>query len=379
MTYAMTGETILIAAFSGRALAQSAQRAGYVPLVADAFGDMDTRAAAAGFRVVDNAMTNGFRAKPLLAALDALVAEAPSQPIGLVLGSGLEDKLRLVEILDKRYTVLGCMPETMRQCKDPQIFFAVLDELGIAHPETRVMPPADCTGWISKRVGGSGGRHIRRCSPKMSAKPRRYFQKHINGTRISVSALAAADGIATTFSRQWTAPTEAQPFRYGGAVGLPESETPAAASMLTTVDKLARAFELRGMVSFDFIVDGETAYLLEINPRPGATLDVFDDLAGTMFRAHIDASRALPLDRRGGDIETARAAAILHADRGPLTLGNYDWPTWSADRGAAGTAVPKGAPLATVFADGATPDAAVLLARTRLAALESLLYERSKI
>ncbi|MBR2536095.1 MAG: ATP-grasp domain-containing protein [Hyphomicrobium sp.] len=374
----MTAQSVLIAAFSGRALAQSARRAGYVPLVADAFGDMDTIAAAGAVRAVDDAMNHGFRAKPLIAALDALVANTDTKPIGIVLGSGLEDKLRLVEILDRRYTLLGCSPEAMRHCKDPLVFFPVLDELGIAHPETHIAPPDDCAEWISKRIGGSGGRHIRNCTPDTRAKPRRYFQKHIDGTRISVSAIIAEDGIATTFSRQWTSPSDAQPFRYGGAVSLPESETRSAASMLTTVDKLARAFNLRGLTSFDFIVDGETAYLLEINPRPGATLDVFDDAQGSLFNAHIEAVLGQPLDRRGGDLEASRAAAILHADRGGLTLGNYDWPEWSADRGAPGTFVPAGAPLATVFADAATPDAAVARARTRLATLESLLYESPK-
>ncbi len=371
-------QTVLIAAFSGRALAQSARRAGYVPLVADAFGDMDTLAAASSVHVVKDAMALGFRAKSLLAALEALSAQAPTQPIGIVLGSGLEDKLRLVEILDQRYKLLGCSVDAMRACKDPQIFFPVLDELGIAHPETRVMPPDACAGWITKRIGGSGGRHIRDCAPTSRAKPRRYFQKRVAGERISVSAVVAADGIATSFSRQWTSPSHAQPFRYGGAVGIPEDATPAANAVLSAVEKLARAFELRGSVSFDFIVDGATASLLEINPRPGATFDICDDSDGTLFKAHIDASLGQPLDRRGGDLDGARAAAILHADRGDVMLGNYDWPEWSADRGAPGTRVPQGAPIATVFANADTPDAAVNLSRTRLAALESLLYESSK-
>ena len=34
--------TVLIAGFSGRALAQSARRAGFRPLVVDCFGDADT-------------------------------------------------------------------------------------------------------------------------------------------------------------------------------------------------------------------------------------------------------------------------------------------------------------------------------------------------
>jgi uncharacterized protein len=374
----MTTSTVLIAAFSGQALAQSARRAGYVPLVVDAFGDLDTRAAAHAFEIIPDAMQVGFRAKPLLAALDALVAGAPSKPIGLVLGSGLEDKPRLWEILDKRYGVLGCNAETVRACKDPQIFFPVLDELGIPHPETRMTLPADPKGWITKRIGGSGGRHIRVATEDARARPRRYFQKQIEGERVSISAVVASDGISTSASYQWCTPTTGLPFRYGGAASLPESSSATRLSMLTSIDKLARGLELKGLVSFDFIVSGGIAFLLEINPRPGATIDIFDDDQGTLFQSHVAACLGQPIERRGSDTEICKAAAILHADRAPLKLGDFTWPAWAADRGAPGTHIPLGAPIATVFADAETSDAAEALVRARLAELESLIYEASK-
>ena len=74
----------------------------------------------------------------------------------------------------------------------------------------------------------------------------------------------------------------------------------------------------------------------------------------------------------------ARAMAILHADRGPLTFGDIPWPNWSADRGAQGAFVPQGAPLATAFADAPTADEAQRLAAVRLAELEDLIYEHAK-
>jgi predicted ATP-grasp superfamily ATP-dependent carboligase len=374
----MTGETILIAAFSGRALAQSARRAGYVPLVADAFGDTDMRKAAGDYRVVPGVMDGGFSGRTLISVLDAIVDASKTKPIGIVLGSGLEDKPMLWDALDRRYRVLGCSAETVRTCKDPDIFFGVLDELGITHPETQNYPPPDVTGWISKRVGGSGGRHIRVPQTRVEGRARRYFQKLVKGARISVSALITREGISTAFSQQWTAPSAALPFRYGGAVSLDDGSAPFQASMLATVEALARAFELKGLVSFDFIVDDTKAYLLEINPRPGATVDVFDDAQGTLIQSHIEAcSGAASHERRGGTLDGRKAAAILHADRGPLTLGKFDWPEWTADRGATGTFVPHGAPLATVFAEGQTSDDAQALALARLAELESLIYEHS--
>ena len=115
----VTGDTVLIAAFSGRALAQSARRAGYEPLVADAFGDLDTRDAATAFRAIDGAMQTGFHTKSLIQALDALASAAPSPPIGLVLGSGFEDKPRLVAALAK--PISACSARTLRRTDPAKI------------------------------------------------------------------------------------------------------------------------------------------------------------------------------------------------------------------------------------------------------------------
>ncbi len=375
----MTGETVLIAAFSGRALAQSARRAGYRPLVADAFGDTDMCSAAHDYRVVPGVLDGGFKSRTLISVLDALIDASKTKPIGIVLGSGFEDKPMLWDALDRRYRILGCSAETVRTCKDPDIFFGVLDELGIAHPETQNYPPPDLTGWISKRVGGSGGRHIRIPQTRSGGRARRYFQKLIDGERISVGALITTEGISTALSRQWTSPSAALPFRYGGAVSLDDDHAPFQAVMLKAVGELARAFELQGLVSFDFIVDDAKPYLLEINPRPGATIDIFDDMHGSLIKSHVQAcSGTAAHERHGGDLVGHKAAAILHADRGAVTLGKFDWPEWTADRGTIGTFVPEGAPLATVLAEAETPGAAEALARARLAELESLIYEQSK-
>ena len=73
----MTAETVLIAALSGRGLAASARRAGYLPLVADAFGDSDTAEHAAAARCVTDAARIGFRAKPVFSALAELELPPP--------------------------------------------------------------------------------------------------------------------------------------------------------------------------------------------------------------------------------------------------------------------------------------------------------------
>ena len=156
----MTQETVLIAALSGRALAAAARRAGFTPLVVDAFGDLDMRESAGAFRCLGAAAHQGFRASSLLAALTELERGAERAPIGLVLGSGFEDTPRLIASLAKRFTLLGNGAEAIAKAKQPEAFFSLLDRLGIAHPETRLDTPEAPEGWLSKRIGGSGGAHV---------------------------------------------------------------------------------------------------------------------------------------------------------------------------------------------------------------------------
>jgi predicted ATP-grasp superfamily ATP-dependent carboligase len=142
--------------------------------------------------------------------------------------------------------------------------------------------------------------------------------------------------------------------------------------MLAAAQKLCDALGLVGLVSFDFVVTGKTPHLLEVNPRPSATLDVFDDKNGALFKAHVDAclgrNPALPMT------DGARASAILYADRGPLNVGPVAWPDWTADRPQPGTRVPRYRPIATVLASEPDPTAALDSCRRRLDELGDMLY-----
>ncbi len=280
-------KTVLIAAFSGRSLAQSARRAGYRPLVVDAFGDLDTQAASEDFRILDGAMQTGFRTKPLISALTDVSQSAKTPPIGLVLGSGFEDKPRLVAALAGRFKLLGTDATAYKICKDPRSFFALLDKLGIAHPETRSDPPTSPDGWISKRIGGSGGRHIRVCKGSERIKPRRYFQKLLGGERISAGGIFASGKNLVSLTRQWISSSHEHPFRFGGCVSTPAVDERLHDKIVHSAERIASELNLLGLASFDFVVSDGAPYLLEVNPRPGASLDVLDDNNGQLFRAHV--------------------------------------------------------------------------------------------
>jgi predicted ATP-grasp superfamily ATP-dependent carboligase len=371
----LTAGTVLIAALSGRGLAASARRAGYLPLVADAFGDSDTTDLAAAARRVTDAARIGFRAKPVFSALAELEAAAPSPPIGLVLGSGFEDRPKLIAALSRRYRLIGNGAETIARTKNPAGFFALLDTLGIAHPATQLTPPADMAGWLSKRVGGSGGTHVVDAAAA-DRSPRRYYQRRLDGVPHSVLAVATVDGMHIVgISRQWSVGGGPRPFRYGGAVGPVQLPPVVDAAMRAGAARVSSALGLIGLVAFDFLLVGDVPFLIEVNPRPGATLDVFDDAHGGLFRAHVDTcsgkTPCLPTP------DGARAAAILYADPGPLTIGAVRWPEWTADRPPPATRVPRYRPIATVFAAAEARETAFESCRRRLDELAEMLYAQA--
>ena len=109
------------------------------------------------------------------------------------------------------------------------------------------------------------------------------------------------------------------------------------------------------MNSADFLVSDGDYTLLEINPRPGATLDIFEP-ESNLFDRHVAACLG---NLSGPDSHAgARAAAIVYATRNIRALSIREWPDWTADQQRFGSRVAAGAPLCTVVAAAHSSDAA---------------------
>jgi predicted ATP-grasp superfamily ATP-dependent carboligase len=347
----MPGKPVLIVGLSGRSLAASARRAGYAPIVLDAFDDLDTQACAlASERVpIDDAWR--FDEARLLAAAQRL---APP-PVPLVWCSGFERATSLLEKLAEGRTLYGNDAVTAAQTKDPFAFADRLAELGIAHPEVCRRPPVDPEGWLIKRIGGAGGTHIRPATLGAPPGEDEYYQCHVPGR--PVSALILGDGgraRTLSFSEQWADPAPGgRAFRFGGCA------VPARLSSIELGARLARAAEtvvvsyaLRGIGSVDFLVQGDRFHLLEVNPRPGASLDACEQAHGvSLFEAHVHASRG-DLGKTLSPPRRAAASAIVYARNRLIVPHGMDWPAWAADRGQDGTVIFPGHPICTVFGEG---------------------------
>jgi methenyltetrahydromethanopterin cyclohydrolase len=368
---------LLIAAVTGRAIAQSARRAGFVPLVADFFADLDTQSAAHACRKLEGDIARGIEWPSLSRALEALAAESPSPILGLVYGSGFEDRPKLLTGIAKSWPLLGNDEATVAYLKDHESFFGELDRLGVAHPATASKRPAmgGASTWLIKRKGGAGGSHI---GVSGTARPRGrvYYQERVEGRAISMLFVAnGREARLLGFSEQWTAPSKQSPWRYGGAVRPARLAAAEEEAMTSAVERATFAFKINGLASADFMVDGQSALLLEINPRPGATLDIFDSPASPLIGLHVDAVMEAKLPRAAPSLEGAMGSAIVFARKPVAVPLAMSWPVWVGDRPRPGEIIDKNRPICTVWARAGTKARAKSLveARTKtvLACIES--------
>jgi predicted ATP-grasp superfamily ATP-dependent carboligase len=367
---------LLVVSASGRALAQSAARCGLPVVVLDLFNDCDVRTLAVASRNV--AARNGtFDGRRLLAAAQLLCS--PDRCSGLVYGSGFEGRTGLLTKLARGRTMFGNDPDTVAQLKDPARFFSMLDSFGFAHPETRLHPPADGSGWLVKRRGGAGGSHVKPMRSGHRARPNRYFQKLQSGRTLSV--LFAADGRDARVigvNEQWVAGiASCMPYCYGGAVSGISLLEGVRARIATLLGRVVRATGLVGLNGLDFILDADNEpYVLEINPRPTATIDLYDaDYADGLFTVHLRACRGvLPQPPRP---DCSRAHAIVYATKALRVPPRINWPAWCTDIPQSGSLIPAGAPICSVHAKAASSAQARELVMDRRGVMDSFCLERA--
>jgi predicted ATP-grasp superfamily ATP-dependent carboligase len=355
--------TLVVAALSARLLASSARRAGWDVVALDLFGDVDTHAVARAWFPIGDPIALRIERERFLAALET--ARRDTDCFGWVAGAGFEPQPELLEAGARVLPLLGNPRATVERVRDPRTFFAALAQRAIAHPETRFDPPADPRGWLSKDFAASGGWHIQRAdagapAPGSSA----YFQREAGGRSMSVLFVGTGEqGRTIALNELLVRAHGARPHIYHGAIGpVPDLPPQLVSDLSETVDALVRRFALRGLGSLDFLLDAGRFSVLEINPRPPATMGLYDSATHAgLLKVHADAcAGSLPPSSLWRDAPRARGEAIVFATsavrvtpqhvQGLLALGCRDVPQ-------PGSRIPAGAPLCSVVASGADLDA----------------------
>jgi len=363
---------IIVVAYSARALASSAAHAGFAPLAIDVFGDDDMRETSLASVKLEGGLSDGLKLEQVAGAVESLISAYG--PVGLVYGAGFEHQPETIAAIALKVRVFGNDAETLNRAKDPIALARICETNSVRHPPVRFAPPDDPALWFVKQRGGAGGAHIAAAHGASYASPERYFQRRVAGSSVSALFLASerrAEIIG--LSMQWTAPTPTSPFRYGGAAGPVEIDPQQTGEIAHAVAAMASELDLVGLNSADFLVSDDAVWLIEVNPRPGATLDVFDSHDDPLFARHVAAceGRLKPTSPR---LEL-KAAEIVYAPCDIVIRERGNWPDWAVDRSAPGTRIGAGEPLCTALASGATVDLARMCARERAQKIIALVQE----
>lgn len=286
---------LIILGASARAAAYSALRAGFQPWCIDLFADCDLSAIAPAIQLNADEYPHGFV---------RIVAEsAPNAPI--IYTGGLENHPQVYLELAKLRPVWGYLhPEPFTasdSIRNPFALSRCCANAGLARPmsvnvdaascrvaaETRLEAastlPIDGT-WLCKPLSGAGGKAIAYWHGQPLSQPEKYyFQQFQAGTPLAAVYVNVGD--RTHFvglTRQIIGASflhATSPFSYCGTIGplFCLKGTPLHEQCVKTGETLAR-FDpcLRGLFGVDLIWDGERAYVIEVNPRYTASVEILE-------------------------------------------------------------------------------------------------------
>ncbi|MCI0653120.1 MAG: ATP-grasp domain-containing protein [Methylococcaceae bacterium] len=357
---------------SARMLAVSAARARLYPIAIDVFGDKDTREVALTMALPS------LEEDPVLGALQGIVTEC-GRP-RLVYGSGIDTRPDLVERISGLADVSGNSPSVLRVMHSPESFFRLLDSLAIPYPEIRFNRPEDPDAWLFKIPFTEGGRGIL----SGSSHPEHvqgYYQKKLEGTAMSVLFLAnREEAFIIGFNTQWTAGPEAPlPHLFGGIMNTAELAIQQKIQICGYITKLVKSASLAGLNSLDFMFDRGKCMVLELNPRPSASLILYDKyFPHGLLAEHIRAVTGLPVRKPNPGIPGVSGLEIVYA-RQPCVIGrSIHWPGWTLDRPMPGTKIAAGDAICTVTAKATGRKALGILLALRKRKIRNLIFWRTK-
>jgi uncharacterized protein len=360
-----TSPPILAIAASARVLAESSRKGGTTLLAIDQYGDEDTQRASHAHISVPSPQ-GGLDPDQILKAIETLDPQREAQ---VVVGGGLDSLPDLVESIAHQRTLVGNPPHLFRLLKEPKSWFGLLDALAIPYPEVSWKSPRDPASWLLKTGCSEGGKGVR--SPAHDqAESGDYYQRLLSGSTYSVLFLANGDALRIIgFNTLQTIAVGKTPFLFAGATNFTNLGTDVLRLVGAFALKLVRTTGLVGLNSLDFMHDPQKGpMVLEINPRPSATMALYDrDAPRGLLRAHTEAVKGR-LEEMSAP-QQFRAFHVVLAQRKLAITQAITWPSWCHDRPPLGTSIMLGSPFCTVEASSSTPQRALELLKQRIGLL----------
>ena len=359
---------VLVAGVSTRAAAESAARAGFDVIAIDAFGDLDQHPAVRSLSLPLNGAS--FTAHAAAEAVRDVAADAA------VYLSPFENHVRAIDALSADRALWGNPPDVIRRVRDPFLLAGVLRRRGFSTPITRVdVPPelADAKEWLVKPFRSGGGNGVRSWSPDAPVSHGYYAQERIAGVPASIVFVAAGGrAVPMGISRQLIGDEAfgVSGYRYCGNVLASTDDEVFSERVVELLIALScevtEQFGLIGLNGIDCVVKDEVPYVIEVNPRWCASMELVERQYGvSMFGAHAAAcvDGVLPSFELARVHQTGSVIgkAIVFAREDVVAVGTRTWlgDETVRDIPKPGEPLARGQPICTVFAEGENSGACV--------------------
>jgi predicted ATP-grasp superfamily ATP-dependent carboligase len=339
-----TPERIWVVGASARAAAEALVAAGAIVSAADLFCDVD---------LVRIASCQQIHHWPR----DLRRVEPPPEATSWLYTGGIENHPQVVERLSARLPLLGGGADTLRRVRNIQLLNETVRAVGLRMPATAKVAD-DSVRWLVKNRRSGGGLHIRWAKPGQASARGSYLQQFIEGRVYGVSYVGHRDGaLLLGVAEQlrncpWTAAPE---FAYAGSITADDAARQHGEVFERLGNHLARTFELRGWFGVDVVVDHNgRPWVLEVNPRLPASLEILPIAPSDAARLHIAACRGEPIEPPRSVSPGVAGKAIVYARcDATVTPEITEWLLSDAtfhDIPAAGTDLVAGTPIVTIVA-----------------------------
>lgn len=359
-------DKLVVIGISSRIMTQAAVDAGFEVVAFDAFADTDTCNLAK--QVIQLPLIDGqLDGRALISELAQLDLDGV---IGFCYGAGFEAQPQVLAEVAQRLPLFGNNAETVKQSKAPRHFFNLCDDLQIPHPDWKNERPENQHGWLVKRIGGSGGEHVEGLHGAQIDGDV-YYQRLQEGTSVSCLFLALANRIELIgYSEQWTVDNGAGDYRYSGAINATKISDDAKEKLISYVGRLSIKLGLLGINSCDAIVCDDDVFVIEVNPRLSASMDLFKSNSCGLLEAHIASftKREVAINLDGA----VRAHEVVRAQTS-LKVKRQEWPAWVCDVPARGEVIRSGMPVCTLKVEAPSANEARALLENRKKQLQDFL------
>jgi predicted ATP-grasp superfamily ATP-dependent carboligase len=201
---------------------------------------------------------------------------------------GLENEPEILESIARQRRVCGVSPEFVRKVRNPEDLDELVRDTGLQRPARRslrdVANQPEREKWLLKPRKSGGGLGIRRLAPGESldgvAESSAWAEQFVSGANASVLVWGDGRGqaqvIGTSLLLSGVSELGAEGFQYCGNIGPIQHPGAMHLDVEKAVKTLASRTFFGGMIGLDLVVNSETAFLLEVNPRLTASYWLYE-------------------------------------------------------------------------------------------------------